>query len=297
MLKKLQSQVISIVLLSGIAIALAGGAYYWGLPLIEKTQKNVEMEATLNFMEELLNSMEEVALSGNTKVLEFDVKGRLKIGGLNNDDYYDNYIEYMVEAPLPSYSSLAFVPLNDYPPYKKDIYVLMDGENVEVSECNLVAAQCIAHADCTNHEIIFSSSGCVDEVSGKSFTEGATFSCNGVNFKTYTFTCDIGGYAFLETDKIHRYAGIEGRNKPLVLMARTYKAGDTFINVYRIVEREIDNPTTSNGVLYHIVGKGQVEVENKKVKITISKGESRIIPGGSQKGGDLTIIDLEVTIE
>ena len=220
MLKKLQSQVISIVLISGIALALAGTAYYWGLPLLEKTQKNVELESGRQFMEDLAKAIEEVALTGNTKVIDYDLKGELIINGSDPKGYFDS-IEYKVEAPLPYYATLSYVPINDYPPYKKEIYVVStsDSTGVEIPICkSATTSTCIIQADCTNNQIDFLT-GC--SITG-SKTEGDTISCGEDTYTVHTYTCDSYGLAYLEGSKIYPYAGIEGVNKPIVLMVRNF---------------------------------------------------------------------------
>lgn len=295
MLKKLQSQVISIVLISGIALALAGSAYYWGLPLLEKTQKNIELESSNQFMESLAKAIEEVAVTGNSKVLEYDLKGELII---NNGDArsFENFIEYKVEAPLPYYSTLSYVPLNDYPPYKKSIYVITTSNpEVTVPECNKPLATCKVTVDCTNKKVVFDT-GC--EVPGDKYNEDVV-DCGEDKFTIYTYTCDDYDFAYLEGSKKYPYAGVEGKNKPIVLMVRTYPypISDKYLNSYKLVPREIDDPTTYNGVIYNIIGKGKTISKNEKVKILISKGESTIYPGEAQRGGDLSVINIEVTVQ
>ncbi len=295
MLKKLQSQVISIVLISGIALALAGSAYYWGLPLLEKTQKNVELESANQFMENLAKAIEEVAVTGNSKVIEYDLKGELRI---NNGDplSFENYIEYRVEAPLPYYATLSYVPLNDYPPYKKRVYVMTTAKPmIVVEECNKPLATCQATMDCTNKKVSFDI-GC--EVSGDKY-EGDKIVCSKDTFTVNTYTCDEYDFAYLEGSKKYAYAGVEGKNKPVVIMVRTYPypTKEKYLNSYMLIPREIDNPTTYDGVLYKIIGKGKIVAKNEKVKILISRGESTIKPGESQRGGDLSIINIEVTVQ
>lgn len=65
-----QSDVISIVLISGILIALVGTAYLWGLPLVEKRSTVTQFQTAQDWLERLNKAITDVANSGGKTSLE-----------------------------------------------------------------------------------------------------------------------------------------------------------------------------------------------------------------------------------
>lgn len=59
-----QTEVVSLVLISGIVIALAGAAYMWGLPLLEKRSASADFAAATNMISEIDRKILSLANAG-----------------------------------------------------------------------------------------------------------------------------------------------------------------------------------------------------------------------------------------
>jgi hypothetical protein len=66
---KAQVQAISMVLIAGIVISLAGVAYFWGRPMIEKRSTLTDISTAESFMVQLDSHILDLARSGGTKTL------------------------------------------------------------------------------------------------------------------------------------------------------------------------------------------------------------------------------------
>jgi hypothetical protein len=67
--RKAQVQAISMVLIAGIILTLAGTAYFWGKPMIEKRTTMTDVSTAESFMLELDRQITEVARSGGSKAV------------------------------------------------------------------------------------------------------------------------------------------------------------------------------------------------------------------------------------
>jgi len=65
--RKVQVQAISMVLIAGIVLALAGTAYFWGKPLLEKRSTATDVSSAESFMLELNSQIISIARSGGSK--------------------------------------------------------------------------------------------------------------------------------------------------------------------------------------------------------------------------------------
>jgi hypothetical protein len=68
-MSKAQVQAVSMVLIAGIILALAGAAYFWGRPMIEKRSTMTDISTAESFMLELDREITEVARSGGIKAV------------------------------------------------------------------------------------------------------------------------------------------------------------------------------------------------------------------------------------
>ncbi len=66
-IRKAQVQAISVVLIAGIVIALAGAAYFWGKPMIEKRATMTDVSTAKSFVLELDERIVDVARNGGDK--------------------------------------------------------------------------------------------------------------------------------------------------------------------------------------------------------------------------------------
>jgi len=91
-----QVSVVSVVLVTGIIIALVGAAYMWGAPLIEKRTIISQFRTAESFMLSLDKAITEIANSGGgSKTLKIPL-GLLSFKPENNS----LYLEFMVSQPL-----------------------------------------------------------------------------------------------------------------------------------------------------------------------------------------------------
>jgi hypothetical protein len=103
---KLQSQLISYLLLGLIVVGLSVGIYEWGVPLIQKSQ----IKSTVDNIQSQLTSLAEAIPSvvqsrGSQTVTSNLPKGSLSI--------YNNLIQYSFQTPVTYYNpSISVVPIN-----------------------------------------------------------------------------------------------------------------------------------------------------------------------------------------
>ncbi|NIO20398.1 MAG: hypothetical protein GTN76_06565 [Candidatus Aenigmarchaeota archaeon] len=96
-----QTQAVTLVLISGIVIALAGAAYMWGKPMIEKRTTITQFTSAVRFMEDLDKKIVEVARSCVTpgaceESLTLPISGFISVDPTNNTITY----EFVVTQPL-----------------------------------------------------------------------------------------------------------------------------------------------------------------------------------------------------
>ncbi|MBI4017542.1 MAG: hypothetical protein HY366_01200 [Candidatus Aenigmarchaeota archaeon] len=75
-----QSQLVTAVLLTGILIVLVSGAYFWGVPLLEKQKDTVALNNMERFMNDLDDKITRVAASGGRERIDnINIPGELKL--------------------------------------------------------------------------------------------------------------------------------------------------------------------------------------------------------------------------
>lgn len=109
-MKKVQTQAISLVLISGIVIALAGAAYMWGKPMIEKRTTITQFTSAVRFMEDLDKKIVELVRSCVTpgaceESLTLPISGLMTVDANNNSITY----EFVITQPLLTQGD---IPLN-----------------------------------------------------------------------------------------------------------------------------------------------------------------------------------------
>jgi hypothetical protein len=96
--RKAQTQVITIVLLSGILISLVGTAYLWGIPLISKRTSVTDFLSAEDFIVKLDQKITEIANSGSGEASVGFSKGSIKVVPYNDLSSDNNSITY--EFPI-----------------------------------------------------------------------------------------------------------------------------------------------------------------------------------------------------
>ncbi|NIO22608.1 MAG: hypothetical protein GTN38_01090 [Candidatus Aenigmarchaeota archaeon] len=109
-MRKAQTQAVTLVLISGIVIALAGAAYMWGKPMIEKRTTITQFTSAVRFMDELDDRIVDIARSCVTpgaceESLSLPIAGFINVDPANNTITY----EFVVTQPLLTEGE---IPLN-----------------------------------------------------------------------------------------------------------------------------------------------------------------------------------------
>lgn len=103
--KKLKgvTPIISSILLVGVLAAVTGVAYQWGLPMIQKNLEVSTLTNAENFIVNLDDKINKVAVSGSTEEIIFDLPGEVRI------DPGDDRIEISLVTSGSIYASGGFV--------------------------------------------------------------------------------------------------------------------------------------------------------------------------------------------
>jgi len=109
-MKKAQTQAITLVLISGIVISLAGTAYLWGKPLIEKRSTLTQFSSAVKFMKDLDKSIVDMAGTCSSRGaceegFTLPVPGTMRLDTDTNSLIY----EFQVAQPLATEDE---IPLN-----------------------------------------------------------------------------------------------------------------------------------------------------------------------------------------
>ena len=89
--KKAQTEAMTIVIITGIVIALVGAAYLWGKPLIEKRSTAAEFSTMESFILELDNAIKDIANSGSgSKSLDLPF-GQIRMHPMENALNYTHF--------------------------------------------------------------------------------------------------------------------------------------------------------------------------------------------------------------
>jgi len=99
---KAQTQVMSIVIITGIVIALVSSAYIWGRPLIEKRTTIAEYSNLESFVLDLNDKIIDIANSGAGEYQLNIPFGRMEVTGWDEPDPDNNTIilEHVVTQPI-----------------------------------------------------------------------------------------------------------------------------------------------------------------------------------------------------
>jgi len=103
--RKAQAEVVTIVLISGIVIALVGVAYMWGVPLISKRTAVTDFLSAEDFAVKLSDKIVDIANSGSGEATLTIPKGVIRVidfdpDDLRNPDKNSLVLETVVSQPL-----------------------------------------------------------------------------------------------------------------------------------------------------------------------------------------------------
>lgn len=102
-----QAQIVSAVLIIGITILVISSAYFWGIPLIEKSQTSSKINKAQTLMLVIDDSMNDVIQHGGKKSILLNLEGKLEVSEELNS------IRYFVDSKGANIATTDWVPLND----------------------------------------------------------------------------------------------------------------------------------------------------------------------------------------
>ncbi|MCK4968713.1 MAG: hypothetical protein KAS12_06670, partial [Candidatus Aenigmarchaeota archaeon] len=288
---KAQTQIISVVLIMGLAVGVIGASYMWGAPLIEKSKSETALsQAEANI--ELINSMiADVVKSGGQKTKKLNLEGSLEIldytlGG--------NSITYTIQGKTAGVASTEWILMNDDVSAKsKERYAvkatdLADSINIGCGDCSMTSM-------CPTKKINISGT-C--NVAGE-YNQGNSFTCD-TNAKTYLVErvdCDesYDGFAVLNGPE-QDLAGIVGSNKAGVIMAKSLVSGDIYLTSYKLIYRELVDPLNKEGTMIILETQGNNNVGAGTHTIKVSRGDTKIETLKSKLNGELSKTTVLISI-
>lgn len=111
-----QTQTLSLVLITGIVIAMIGMAYAWGMPLIQKRTTITEYSTAENFILELDNKITDIANSGVGEATIEIPDGFVTVVGYDENDPDNNSVifEFTTDQPMIINSSMVFIKTTSF---------------------------------------------------------------------------------------------------------------------------------------------------------------------------------------
>jgi len=100
-----QTQVVSVVLISGILIGVVSSVYFWGVPLIQKNRDISILESSEHLMRALNEKVKSVANNGGRDKITITGPGIMRF------DPSDGVFSYSIETEGTVYAANAEVPL------------------------------------------------------------------------------------------------------------------------------------------------------------------------------------------
>lgn len=288
--KKAQSELLSMMLITGILIAIIGSSYLWGIPLIEKSKTSAENEKAESLMKMIKEKIDDVAQTGEQKTFSFDLSGDMELTD-------DNSLIYSISTRGLTIASTAWVPLaGGSLPVQEDMAATKaDGGSDKVNINDEVACQMTS--TCPAGQI--SLTACTSTAIEGTYTEGQTFQLGSDTYKVNHIDCagtkdSLALIIGPEKEK----AGIIGIDEAGVLIARSISFADRFKTTYRLVYRELDavSGISNDGYRIRLVRDGNSLINAGPHKLTIRRDENTRVVGKSKYGGDLTETKIYISM-
>ncbi|MBW6451859.1 MAG: hypothetical protein K0B02_03965 [DPANN group archaeon] len=297
--RKAQTEVITIMILTTIAIAMVSVSYIWGKPLIQKSQTKTDIEQAKNFMFTLEDAIRDVSIYGGQKVLNIDLKGTLKVDGATQiaDGSYnnlnkDNWITYTIKTKTVGTSISDWVPLDGLSPIRSEQFSGTATDSVVINDttCTGVSIDCISKTASVSGCGIY---GSANGLEGTSFTSKPEYKLSYVHCASTPYFITISGPEI-------PVPGIIGTNKAGVVMTKAKGIGSEYEVNYKLAYRELDDLTSGNGYLIQLVKGGNTFVGEGQHKIFIKSDRDKVFDDiniVSQVGGPVTIMPVVIYIE
>ncbi len=287
---KAQSQVLSIILITGVLVAVVGASYMWGVPLIEKGRTSSDNEIAESLMVMLKEKIDDVAETGEQRTVSVDLTGDLELTD-------DNSLRYTIETRGLNIASTAWVPLvGGTSPVQEDmVAVTADGGSATVNINDDVT--CTMTSNCGTIEVDLTA--CTGGFAGGTKSEGETYDINGESYLVHHIDCvgNIDDQALIvgpEREKV----GITGIDEGGVVIARSMPAGDRFKTTYRLAYRELDDISSPNkdGHRIQLTREGNNQLGPGPHRITIRRDDNPKVTGKSKYGGDLIETKVHISM-
>ncbi len=287
---KAQSQVLSIILITGVLVAVVGASYMWGVPLIEKGRTSSDNEIAESLMVMLKEKIDDVAETGEQRTVSVDLTGDLELTD-------DNSLRYTIETRGLNIASTAWVPLvGGTSPVQEDmVAVTADGGSATVNINDDVT--CTMTSNCGTIKVDLTA--CTGGFAGGTKSEGETYDINGESYLVHHIDCvgNIDDQALIvgpEREKV----GITGIDEGGVVIARSMPAGDRFKTTYRLAYRELDDISSPNkdGHRIQLTREGNNQLGPGPHRITIRRDDNPKVTGKSKYGGDLIETKVHISM-
>ncbi|MEA3342615.1 MAG: hypothetical protein U9Q92_00475 [archaeon] len=279
---KAQSQVLSIILITGILVTVVGASYMWGVPLIEKGQTSSDNEMAESLMVMLKEKIDNVAETGEQRTVSVELNGDIELAE-------DNSLRYTIATRGLNIASTAWVPLvGGTPPVQEDMAAVeANGGSGKVDINDDVT--CTMSSSCGPDQVTLA--GCtVAPAPPGPYSEGDTFTLNGDSYLIHHIDCagNIDKQALIVGPEREK-AGIIGIDEAGVVIARSRSAGDRFKTTYRLAYRELDDISSPNkdGYRIQLVREGNNLLGPGPHRITIRRDDNPRVIGTSKYGGSL----------
>ncbi|MDD5417939.1 MAG: hypothetical protein PHW96_03605 [Candidatus Nanoarchaeia archaeon] len=269
-MNKAQSNILAVVLMSGIAIVIVSAVLVWGKPLIDKSSDKISMQNIINTLQNVDEKIVYVASNTGSQRLRVDVSGLSEI----YLDEADNSIVFRSITRMPLVGSVEWVPLNTYElPDEKETLTINTTSTACTcgSTCGLdysgLCSSCtgeIKHGTATINTTATSVHVCTTngvEYNRICFntTQGVipTLNCYGenglwlqdsVNYRIIYVDRTSGNEAVLEGAEVENI-GIQGRDVPGIIAGRLTPAQDLYEVRLRLKYRGLED---ENGMINRI---------------------------------------------
>ncbi len=278
-LRVAQTQAVSMILVSGIVLAMVAVTYNWGAPMIEKSQTNSKMIQAQEVMSMIKQRINDAAMSGEQKSLRVNLDGTLEIAPLKNS------VIYSVTTEGLGIGSMSYISLDSasdafsYETYALDAItggiINLAGVDYTISAC---AVDDVVDIDGASHNA-------GDTLLGNADYMLDHVDCTGV---FDGFTVILGP----EEDVV----GLLGTDTAGVVMAKTAAIGTKYLSRMRLAYRELDDTTTLEGYKIIIHSEGNSIASSGEHTINIRRENIERVPSGSSFGEDLVLTHIYISI-
>ncbi len=263
-MRKAQVQIVSVLLLTGITIAVVSSTLWWGMPLLEKGSSSSEITDSIVMMKDIKSAIDEVSSSGGSKDVLLNLKGDMKIDGANLirdsdgnlgvslSDNMSNSIIYEVYTKTAASALNVWVPIDDFSPIEQELYIGNETTDIEIEGESV--ANCELNDLCLSGDTV--DINCTGEIKYlQNDVKKNTVIGNG--YRVEYISCKSNPYV-LVTGKERPVVGYAGQNSAGVVVMKTEDYGDRYKTTFRLIYRELDdlNNQDGKGYLTQITKKG-----------------------------------------